>query len=436
MRVRVADISERILPDKTKIMVDRMPQSRTSQILDVNRMVPLLLSTILAEVAGNMVYVTLMERAFTVGDKSLSVGLILVIQSSAQTFLGTWEGTITDRIGIRKASAVGLIGQAILALGLCLTQSIWIVYAIALLTTFARGFIIPARLSLVTRISSRSGRLRTNTAVSVLTGLGLLIGPALVAILTVLSQDFVLSSVIAAVLLFLSLIPIASGSIGTQPAITNVSKSLSAEIRQVWNFVSSHKPLQQVLVCLLFSSIIFGAIVPLLTPLGRQLGLGAEGTGVLVAALGLGWTVGPLISGILIKRSNYTLALFTTGLMTPIAAFTIGFLPSVSGIMAALTFSAIGGAGLNVLVITILQRLTPEENHGSIIGMMQTLSGLVWIISPILISGLVSILPMDFDLQNLFYIIGVAGTLMVLYCLVSDRQGLSTESHSRSEFNI
>ncbi|NIM94713.1 MAG: MFS transporter [Anaerolineales bacterium] len=436
MKARVVNISECIPPEKPKVVIASKLQPRALQKLRINPLASLLISTILAEVAGNIVYVILMERAFILGDNGLSVGIILVIQSATQTILGTWEGTLTDRLGFRKASAIGLISQAVLALGLGLTQSIWIVYIIATSTTIARGFIIPARLSLVTRISSRTDRLTSNTAVSVLTGLGLLLGPALASMLTIFSHNFTLPAVVAAILLILSLLPITSKSSGSSYTITPVRRKVWIEIRQVWNLVSKNKPVQQVLVCLLFSSIMFGTVVPLLTPLGRQHGLGAEGTGIFIAALGLGWTIGPVISGILVKRSNYTPALFITGLLTPIAIFTIGFLPSVHGIIVALVLTSIGGAGLNVLVITILQRLMPNENQGSIFGTMQTLSGLVWIVSPILITSLAAMLPMDFDLQNLFYIIGLTGALMVLYCWFLDRRPIPTNSHSEIELSV
>ena len=200
MKARIAQISEPLLPERPRVVVATKPQVLLFQRLRLNPMLPLLISTILAEVAGNMVYVTLMEKAFILGDSSVSVALILVIQSATQTFLGTWEGSLTDRIGIRRASAIGLISQALFALVLGMTLSIWMVFTIALMTTLARGLIIPARLSLVTRISSRTSRLTTNTAVSVLTGLGLFLGPAVAAMLTMISGNISLTTTVAAAL--------------------------------------------------------------------------------------------------------------------------------------------------------------------------------------------------------------------------------------------
>jgi MFS family permease len=435
MSVSAPNTAEHVLRENASNAIFEELRDHHLQKPQRNRSIPLLLSTVLAEVAGNMVYVILMEKAFLFGDKTLSVGFILVLQSAAQTFLGTWEGALTDRLGIRVASIIGLLGQAGLALGLGLSHSIWNIYAIALLTTLARGLIIPARLSLVTRISSRSNNLSTNTAVSVLTGLGLLIGPALAATLTLLSQDVLIPSAVAAILLILSFLPLMSNIDTSQTRPVKNPRSVKPEVRQLWDMVSTHRPLLQVLVCLLFSSIMFGAIVPILTPLSRELGLGSEGTGILVAAMGFGWTIGPFLAGFLVKRSNYTFSLFVTGLLTPVSVVMITFLHTLPGTLIALALSSIGGAGLNVLVITILQRLTPEEKQGSIIGLMQTVSGFVWIFFPMLIVSLVKILPENFDLHNLFIIVGITGTALVLYCLVTERQHRSDKPILGTKFS-
>ncbi len=389
---------------------------RVFEGLRFRNFVPLLFSTITAELAGNVVYVMLMEKAFAVREDGASVGLVLVIQAVTQTTLGSWAGTVTDRIGIRKASAVGLIGQAMLTLGLVVASSIWILCALAFLITLTRSLIIPARLSLATRLSARTSLVTANTAILTLTGLGLFLGPAVAATLVLISNNSSLPLLVAGSMLFVSYVPFISKKFGSPPSKPIVRVSIWSEMRHIWEFIAQHRLLWEVLICFSFSTITFGAIVPLITPLARQSGFGSEGSGWFVAALGFGWTVGPMLAASLFQRFNLTFVLFVTGLLTPLPALFIGFVPLVPGIIIALVLSSAAGAALNMVVITILLRFTPIDKQGRVIGSLQTLSGLVWSASAALITGILAIAPSNITPRMLFYPIGSLGALMVLAC--------------------
>jgi MFS family permease len=151
----------------------------------------------------------------------------------------------------------------------------------------------------------------------------------------------------------------------------------------------------------------------------------------LVAALGFGWTVGPLLASALFKWRNITGALLITGILTPLTALTIAFIPNISGVLIALATSSIAGAALNVMVTTILLRLTPANRQGHVVGTMQTLSGLMWSLSAVIITAVVSFLPQGSNPQFLFSIIGTIGALMVLACWMPVRR----QNHPDSEMN-
>ena len=68
------------------------PQFRQRIGVRAPRLLPLLLSTALAEVAGGIVYVTLLEKAFELGGGVASVGGVLMVQSIPQVLLGIWAG--------------------------------------------------------------------------------------------------------------------------------------------------------------------------------------------------------------------------------------------------------------------------------------------------------------------------------------------------------
>ncbi len=108
----------------------------------------LLLSTILAEIAGNSVYVILMEKAYQLG-KATAVGGVLLFQAAPQVLLGLWAGSLVDRLGKRRAAILATVVQTALVIGLLHGKTISIVYRLAFLIMLARLMLIPARLALV-----------------------------------------------------------------------------------------------------------------------------------------------------------------------------------------------------------------------------------------------------------------------------------------------
>ena len=81
-------------------------------------------------------------------------------------------------------------------------------------------------------------------------------------------------------------------------------------------------------------------------------------------------------------------------------------------------------AGLKVIVNTILQRLTPEFELGSVFGAEQTMLGLGWIIALAVVTLLMSPILLGLDLRTLFLFIGVGGLLMFSICWFVSRPEL------------
>ena len=57
----------------------------------------LLISTTFAELASNVVYVVLVERAYQLGKGATAIGIVLILQAAAQVIFGSWAGGIADR---------------------------------------------------------------------------------------------------------------------------------------------------------------------------------------------------------------------------------------------------------------------------------------------------------------------------------------------------
>ena len=179
-----------------------------------------------------------------------------------------------------------------------------------------------------------------------------------------------------------------------------------------------------VLTCLVHSTMLLAAMMPLLTPLARQFGLGNEGTSVFVAAFGLGNLIGPILAPLLFKRIKLSLVFLLTGFMTPLAVISIGVVRSVPviGILALVAAAALAVACLRVIVNTILQRLTPDYKQGCVFGAEQALLGLGWIISLTVITSLMSTIAPGLDIRKLFLFLGGGGLLMMSACWAMSRR--------------
>ncbi len=387
-------------------------------------LIVLLLCSGLFEVAGDIVYVTLMERTFDLGGGAAAVGVFLVLQAVGQLLLGPIIGSLADILGARRAAIFGLIGLASLSLGLAESESIWLVYLLALHLTMARLFVLTSRVPLVSTLSTRAGYLGANSALSVLEGVGLLLGPSIAAGLILIWHDPKIPLLVSAVLFVVAAVLLMFRMDRPDHSAYEKRSTIFVEVREGWRHILSHRPIWEVLVCLTISGLTFGAVMPMLTLLARQTGLGSEGSGIYVAALGLGWLLGPFAVGPLVRRLSYTRALLATGIATPLAALTIGFLPTVGSIVVALTLAAFAAAALQVIVTTIVQRLTPENIQGSVMGTQRALSGLIWILSATAITIALALAPSNADPRIVFYPLGVIGTLLVLGCWSFGRRTL------------
>ena len=118
------------------------------------------------------------------------------------------------------------------------------------------------------------------------------------------------------------------------------------------------------------------------------------------------------------------MALLLTGLLTPAGILLTGLVDSLEGALAAILLSAVAAASLNIVVITILQRLTPPKNQGSVFGVQQTLLGLAWVVSLAAVTGGRAVSPGQINIQALFLSVGGAGLLMALGCWLWHRQQL------------
>jgi MFS family permease len=376
----------------------------------------LLISTAFSEVASNVLYVVLIERAYQLGNGAAAIGIVLILQAAAQVIFGSWGGGIADHWGFRKAASMAALLTIPLILALAFAQNILLVFIIAFLFMLAKLLLVPARLGLIAQLSAKSRLAEANTAILILAGGGSFVGPAIAAALSVATNDFGLPLLVAGVGWFLSVPPLVMIRAKSEIPVAARRLSFFDEIRAGWRLIRKRITISQVMVCLIFAALFLGAITPLFTPLSRQLGLGSEGTGIFFSALGFGYLVGPLIATVLFRRIRLSTALLIAGLLAPIGLVLIGTLKNLVGVLIAIALVSAAGSGVNVIVTTITQRLTPPDQRGSVLGTEQTLIGMAWIVSLGAITGLTTVWNAESNVRLLFLILGCVGLISILSC--------------------
>jgi MFS family permease len=375
----------------------------------------LLISTAFAEIAGGAVFVSLIERAYQLGGGMTGVGAVLLVQSATQALFGFGAGGLADTWGQRKTAGIAALASALLAAALAFSNTMFQVYILGLLLTATRLLLIPARFGLVAQVTSKDRFVDTNTGLALLSGAGSFIGPAMVTTLLIVSDNHYLPPMAAAVGSLLSIPPLAL--INSRPNTYTDSPRLDVwrEMRQGLQVIQKRLTIRQVLWCLVNITLLLGAAMPLFTPLGRQVGLGAEGTSIFFTALGFGYLLGPFVATALFKRMRLSTALFLAGLCGPVGVAIIGIVPDLEIVLVAVGLIAVTSAGVNVMVTTVVQRLSPREYQSSVLGVQQALVGIAWTFSLAVITGIAAIWP-HLDIQLLFLQLGAFGLLALFGC--------------------
>ena len=101
---------------------------------------------------------------------------------------------------------------------------------------------------------------------------------------------------------------------------------------------------------------------------------GAAGTGALNAAIGIGGLVGALAAGVLVLRRRLALPLVAGGLAMVVGIAALGLTSSLALAAVALAAACLGSSIVDIVSLTLLQRLVPDTARGRAIGVIETMS--------------------------------------------------------------
>jgi len=336
------------------------------------------LAQLLSLICGWMQTVAQSWLVLQLTDSPLRLGLIGTLQFGPILLFSVVTGAVADRLPKRRVLVTTQLTLAALALVLAALVAsghvrYWHVGTVAVLAGLAQAFDSPARQSFMAEMVSKTDLANAVALNSASFNAARIVGPAIGGLLIArvgVAPAFVLNAV------GLLIVTVALTTLGARGAAApRRGTTMLQEIGEGLSYAARTPMIRMILGLLLTVSITvfnFTVYVPLLA---RQvLGLGAEGFGFLMAALGVGAVTGALTVGF--RRAPEP----PIGSMMVASAVALGGLLGLSAVhsvwMAVPLLFVTGFAGLILVAScnTRLQLAAPDELRGR----MMSLYTLVW----------------------------------------------------------
>ncbi len=171
-----------------------------------------------------------------------------------------------------------------------------------------------------------------------------------------------------AVALILAALLIGSINIKLQTeTVTKPQHSFTTELRQGFQWLWRHELLRTLAImlgvanmCGMFAQAVFVKFAR------DELGLGARGFGILLAAISIGSILGGLVGETVSKRLGTTTAIILAYVIFAVSDVIPGLFPEVWAVAMSGIVMAIAGTTWNVITVSMRQRLIPQELFGRV----------------------------------------------------------------------
>ena len=358
------------------------------------------------------------------------VGAATICRLVPYVLLGPFGGAVADRYRRRTVLLAGdalrVLVMAALAATVAGAAPVALVIALTALASAAGCAERPAAMALLPRLVGEARLGPANALLHTVQDLGVLIGPAIGAILLGVAPAWVAFAA-NGVTFAISALLISTMRPDAAPAGGRASgaSQLAGGLRTVRT--TAFAPWLIVIVAMV--EFTYGAqTVQLVVYARHSLGLGSGGYGVLLTAAGVGGLVSALVNGRLSTTRRVSLIVVVTG---SLACATQLAYAGVRVLAIALAVTVIGNAALvscEVVGETALARIAPREALGRVIGVFDAVSVAAMVAGAILAPVLVA----SISLRASLLILGAAALAVTLLCRLGLR-GLDALNARRAD---
>jgi MFS family permease len=368
----------------------------------------LLLGEFVSSIGDWLYLVALVVLVYRETGDPVILGIVGAARLIPYFVLSIPAGMISDRLDRRTILLVSDIGRAIcmviLTVLVATDAGIVSIAVVALIATCFSTFFYPAfgaYMPSLVRDESEFGP--ANSAWATLDNLAWVIGPGIAGLILLagnLELAFLLNAVSFALIGWVLLsLPKTTRTIAAGPPSTPSDETVvetASLARYAWRSripAAINVPaVSGIIVLDALAWLAFGGINILIVLLAIDVfKAGDEATGFLNVAIGVGGTLGALISGVLVLRARLGPALLVAGAAFSAATVLLGIAPALWIAFLAVATASVGHLMLDVTRTTIFQRLVPDTYRGRFTGVLMTTStaaeALGTLIVPILIGA-------------------------------------------------
>ena len=393
----------------------------------------LLIGASAASQTGDWLYnAALLAYVYLATGSAAWVAAATIVRLLPYALLGPLGGVIADRYDRRTVLLVGDLVRGVLMIALAAAVAarspIIVVMALTAVSSIAGAAERPAAMALLPRLVGESRIGPANALLHTVQELGVLVGPAIGAILLTVAATWVAFAVNAFTFVVSALlVSLLRGR--PAPVATLDHEGASSQLKEGFATVWRTAFVVPLFIIVAMVELTYGAqTVQLVLYAEQSLGLGAKGYGYLLAATGLGGLLSVLVNARLSTSSK--VSRIAVGTAVVFCATQLVYARS-DAVAVAVIVTVLGGIGLvvcEVVTETTLARVVPADLLGRVMGLYDAMSvgamvaGAV--IAPILIGWT--------SLSTSLMVLGLAAVVVTVLSLIGLR-GLDAISRRRAE---
>lgn len=346
--------------------------------------------------------------------------------------LGPLGGVVADRYERRMVLLIGdllrLILMVALAAAVAAESPIAVVIALTALSSVAGAAERPAAMALLPRLVGEARLGPANALLHTAQELGVVVGPAIGAILLTVAATWVAFAVNALTFVVSALLVSRLRRRPAAKAAGEIERAAS-QLKQGFSMLWRTAYVAPIFLIVAMVELTYGAqTVQLVLYAQQKLGLGAEGYGYLLAAAGLGGLLSIVVNARLSTSS--AVSRIVVGTAVVFCATQLVYARS-SVVVVALLVTTLGGIGLvacEVVAETTLARVVPGDALGRVMGFYDSLTVAAMVVGAVVAPVLIS----RSSLSTSLLVLGAAAVIVTLTCLAG-LKGLDAVSRHRAE---
>jgi MFS family permease len=318
------------------------------------------------------------------GASPLLLGVVGAARVLPYVFLSLPAGIVADRYDRRTVLLATDIARGIIMLLMALLVAVdgplLAIVALAILATCFSAFFGPAIGAYLPRLVRDETELGpANSAWASLDSLAFAVGPAIGGAIIVITGGLTLAFLLNAASFAVVAVVLWRLPPSATHARHDAARSADAPGRPrepvAISAGAALRPLLGLIVIGAVGSFVFGGLGVLTVVLATDvLHQGAAGTGALNAAIGVGGLFGAVAAGVLVLRRRLARPLLAGGAAMVFGVAALGLTASLWFAALALALACLGSSIVDIVSLTLLQRLIPDASRGRAIGTVETVS--------------------------------------------------------------